>query len=325
MTPPTTTGSGWGMASEYPENQGEFEKWFRTDDDCKEYLSRVRWPTGFVCRACEANQAWRMQDGGYRCKACRRDTSLTAGTLFQDSRKPLLFWFRALWHVTSQKNGASALGLQRALGLGSYTTAWLWLHKLRRAMVRPNRDCLSGKVEVDETYVGGEVTGLRGRSGAGKSLVAIAVQAKGAAIGRIRMQVIPDASKATLHTFVRQTVEAGSTVHTDGWDSYKGLDAWGYQHCISTLKGRGSSAATELLPRVHLIAALLKRWLLGTHQGAVSPAHLDYYLDEFTFRFNRRTSASRGLLFFRLVQQSLAVEPVIAATIFGGKKLSPPL
>lgn len=239
-------------------------------------------------------------------------------------RKPLLFWFRALWQVTGQKNGASALGLQRALGLGSYTTAWVWLHKLRRAMVRPNRDRLSGKVEVDETYVGGEVTGLRGRSGAGKSLVAIAVQAKGASMGRIRMRTIPNASKATLHAFVRQTVEVGSVVHTDGWDSYKGLGPLGYQHCVSTLKGHGASAATKLMPRVHLIAALLKRWLLGTHQGAVSPEHLDYYLDEFTFRFNRRTSASRGLLFYRLVQQTVAVEPITAAAIFGGKKPQPP-
>ena len=242
-----------------------------------------------------------------------------AGTLFQDSRKPLGFWFRALWYVTNQKSGASALGLQRTLGLGSYATAWLWLHKMRRAMVRPGRDRLNGRVEVDETFVGGEVHGLRGRSGAGKSLVAIAAQAQGRGLGRIRMRCLPDASKAALHAFVRQTIEPGSVVHTDGWDSYKGLAALGYAHEVSALKGRGASAATELLPRVHLVASLLKRWLLGTHHGAVSPEHLDYYLDEFTFRFNRRTSASRGLLFYRLIQQAVALRPVVSADLFGGK------
>lgn len=307
------------MGEDYPKNLWEFERRFRTEADCVEYLIKLRWPAGFRCPDCGSEKAWLVRRGRYKCRSCRRETSVTAGTLFQDSRKPLGFWFRALWHVTNQKSGASALDLQRALGLGSYVTAWLWLHKIRRAMVRPGRDRLNGRVEVDETYVGGEVSGLRGRSGAGKSLVAIAAQAQGRGLGRIRMQCIPNATKAALHAFVQRTIEPGSLVHTDGFDSYKGLAALGYEHEVSVLKGRGASAATESLPRVHLVASLLKRWLLGTHQGAVSPAHLDYYLDEFTFRFNRRTSASRGLLFYRLIQQAISLRPISAADIFGGK------
>lgn len=307
------------MGEDYPKNLWDFESRFKTDADCVEYLIKLRWPNGFVCPGCGSDQAWMVRRGRYKCRSCRRETSVLAGTLFQDSRKPLVFWFRALWHVTNQKSGTSALGLQRALDLGSYTTAWLWLHKMRRAMVRPGRDRLSGRVEVDETFVGGEVVGLKGRSGASKTLVAIAVQEKGQGLGRIRMRCIPDASKATLHAFIQQMVEPGSIVHTDGWDSYKGMSALGYEHKVSALKGRPASAATELLPRVHLVASLLKRWLLGTHQGAVSPEHLDYYLDEFTFRFNRRASASRGLLFYRLINQAVNLNPIAGNDIFGGK------
>jgi len=319
MTPPTPTGSGEGVKEDYPKDWLAFEKRFGTEADCAEYLVKVRWPEGFVCPGCGGKRAWSIRGGRYKCEHCRRETSVTAGTLFQDSHKPLGFWLRAFWHVTQAKSGASATDLQRALGLGSYVTAWLWLHKMRRAMVRPGRDRLSGQVEVDETYVGGETLGARGRSGRGKTLVAIAAQIRGRGLGRIRMHCIPNASKVTLQAFVQQVVEPGSVVYTDGLDSYKGLGALGYQHEVYILKGRGPSAATELLPRVHLVASLLKRWLLGTHQGAVRPAHLDYYLDEFTFRFNRRASASRGLLFYRLVQQALSVRPIAGSTIFGGK------
>ena len=309
-----------GVKGDYPRNLLEFERYFRSETDCLEYLGKVRWPDGFVCPNCGNRQSWTLRRGRYKCRSCRGETTITDGSLFQDTRKPLRLWLQALWHVTNSKSGTSALGLQRALGLGSYTTAWLWLHKMRRAMVRPGRDRLSGRVEVDETFVGGEIHGLRGRSGVGKRLVAFAVQVKGQGIGRIRMNCVPEASKASLHGFIQQAIEPGSTVHTDGWDSYKGLSTLGYRHEISALKGRGPAAATELLPRVHLVASLLKRWLLGTHQGAVSPEHLDYYLDEFTFRFNRRSSASRGLLFYRLVQQALNVEAVAGSSIFGGKK-----
>ena len=195
------------------------------------------------------------------------------------------------------KNGGSALGLQRVLGLNTYETAWGWLHKLRRAMVRPGRDGLSGWVEVDETYLGGLEEGAAGRRHMDKALIVIAAQADGKRIGRIRMRAIQDASAASLHPFVKDCVAPASTVHTDGWQGYQGLDQIGYDHEVTVLRGNRKDAG-KLLPRVHLVASLLKRWLLGTHQGAVSHAHLPYYLDEFTFRFNRRTSRSRGKLFF---------------------------
>jgi len=217
-------------------------------------------------------------------------------------------WFRAIWAVTTQKSGASALGLQRVLGI-SYKTAWTWLHKIRRAMIRPGRDRLQGTIEVDETYIGALEEEAHGREIGKKALVVVAAQADGKRIGRIRMRKIPDASGASLLPFVRDFVEPGSCVHTDGWAGYKDLTSAGYDHKVSII-GPKRKMATELLPRVHLVVSLLKRWLLGTHQGAVSYEHLDYYLDEFCFRFNRRTSRSRGMLFYRLLQQPVAVDAV---------------
>jgi transposase-like protein len=214
-----------------------------------------------------------------------------------------------MYWVTTQKNGASALGLQRVLGLGSYKTAWTWLHKLRRAMVRPGRESLTGRVEVDETFVGGVEEGARGRQTERKALVVIAAQEDGPGIGRIRMRRILDASSENLMPFVKDVIEPGSTVHTDGWLGYLPVESAGYDHEVTFLKGKKDSPS-ELMPRVHRVASLLKRWLMGTHQGAVTPEHLDYYLDEFTFRFNRRRSANRGKLFYRLVQQAVAIEPV---------------
>jgi transposase-like protein len=245
----------------------------------------------------------------FQCADCDRQTSVTAGTIFQDTRTPLPVWFRAMWWVTTQKNGSSALGLQRVLGLKSYETAWAWLHKFRRAMVRPGRDLLTGRVEVDECYVGGPEEGLPGRLNLEKALVVVAAEEDGTRIGRIRLRQIVDASAESLIPFVRESVVSGSTVHTDGWLGYLPLKKNGYQHDVTYLK-QSTQAASELLPRVHLVISLLKRWMMGTHQGAISHKHLDYYLDEFTFRFNRRRSKSRGKLFFRLAQQAVAVDPV---------------
>ena len=214
-----------------------------------------------------------------------------------------------MWFVTSQKHGVSALGLQRVLGLGSYQTAWAWLHKLRRAMVRPGRDRLSGVVEVDETYVGSaSEEGVRGRGSERKAIIVIAAEENGSGIGRIRLLSVPDVSGSTLQGFVEQAVAPGSVVHTDGWRSYSGLEAKGYKHRVTKVS-RSEELAHELMPRVHRVASLLKRWLLGTHQGAVSVSHLAYYLDEFTFRFNRRTARSRGMLFYRLAEQAVAIDP----------------
>ncbi len=233
-----------------------------------------------------------------------------------------------MWWVTSQKTGVSALGLKRVLGLGSYQTAWAWLHKLRRAMVRPGRQRLTGRVEIDETYVGGHETeregGVRGRGTMRKTLVAIAAEEDGAGIGRIRMQRINGASRANLERFIRASVEPGAAIHTDGWRGYARIEALGYLHKVTTIK-HVDGTASEAMPRVHRVASLLKRWLLGTHQGAVSHEHLDYYLDEFTFRFNRRKSQSRGKLFYRLVQQAAAVDPVPYSRLIGRSKKPQPV
>lgn len=309
------------METDYPSDELEFTERFGTEEDCRAYLEQLRWPEGFVCPRCGHRVGWKIRRQQSQCAACLYPVSVTAGTIFQDTHKPLRLWFRAAWYVTGQKYGASALGLQRVLGLGSYFTAWSWLHKLRRAMVRPGREALSGRVEVDETYVGGLAEGKRGRGSENKALVAIAAEEDGAGIGRIRMARVRDAAAVSLHAFIRSAVAAGSVVHTDAWEGYTGLAQQGYEHEVTCLRGQGKGAASALLPRVHRVASLLKRWLLGTHQGAVRPDHLDYYLDEFTFRFNRRTSRSRGKLFYRLLQQTVQVDPSPYKEMVGGRPL----
>lgn len=294
---------------DYPRTLEDFEARFADEAACREYLVALRWPEGPVCPRCDSKQMWCTKRGLVSCGACGHQTSVTAGTIFHDTRKPLQMWFRAIWWVTSQKTGSSALGLQRILGLGSYRTAWTWLHKLRRAMVRPGRERLSGRVEVDETYLGGSEEGVRGRQTERKALIVVAAEEKGGRrIGRIRMRRVEDASADSLHPFVCDSVEPGSVLHTDGWGGYAGLDKKGYKHDVTVLASRTESAS-ELLPRVHRVISLLKRWLGATHQGAVSHEHLDYYLDEFTFRFNRRNSRYRGKLFYRLLQNAVAIEP----------------
>jgi transposase-like protein len=225
-----------------------------------------------------------------------------------------------MWFVTSQKDGASALGLKRVLGLGSYQTAWTWLHKMRHAMVRPGRDQLCGRVEVDEIYVGGsDVGGKPGRGSERKKIVVIAVEVhlpKG--FGRVRMRRIPDVSRANLVPFVCDVVEKGSEILTDGWSGYNELSKCGYRHERAVFSKTGDPSHVSM-PGVHRIAALLKRWLLSTHQGAVRGKHLDYYLDEYTFRFNRRTSKSRGMLFYRLMEQAAMTAPLSYRQIVNGK------
>lgn len=301
---------------EYPTTILEFEARFATEEACRDYLVSLRWPEGFACPACGHPRAWWTGRGLLHCARCGQQSSVTAGTILQDTRKPLRLWFRAMWYVTSQKGGVSALGLQRVLGVGSYHTAWAWLHKLRRAMVRPGRDRLAGQVQVDETSVGGGQPGKRGRGAAGKCLVVIAAEHEGDRIGRMRLRRVPNGSREHLHGALREAIEPGSLVETDGFQGYNGLAQWGYRHTVQ----RGTDELGEHpLPHCHRVAALLQRWWLGTHQGAIRPSHLDYYLDEFTFRFNRRTSHSRGLLFYRLAQQAMAIEPVPESQLRGSR------
>lgn len=294
--------------TDYPGDLMDFEAQFGSEQACRDYLFALRWPDGFRCPRCGHGESWPVRSTLFQCAACGRQTSLTAGTIFQDTRKPLTLWFRAIWWLTGQKTGTSALGLQRVLGLGSYQTAWAWLHKLRRAMVRPGRDRLAGRVEIDETYLGRGGKGVRGRQTHRKPLIAMACEEQGKGIGRIRLRHVQDASAKSLMPFIRGAVEPGSVIHTDGWLGYEQLEKAGYIHQVTFVEGQDKTAS-ELFPRVHQVASLLKRWLLGTHQGAVSEEHLDYYLDEFTFCFNRRRSRSRGLLFRKLLEQAVEVEP----------------
>jgi transposase-like protein len=298
----------------YPATILEFRDWFATEQACRDYIARLRWPSGFVCPRCQTTKAWTMKRGLFWCQQCDHQVSATAGTLFNDTHKPLRLWFEAMWYVTSQKYGVSALGLQRVLGLGSYHTAWKWLHKLRRAMVRPGRDRLSGVVEVDEIFIGGERSGKRGRGAGGKTLVVIAAQEAEQGIGRVRLGRVANAAGESLEPAVQQMVEPGTEVHTDGWRGYNGLAGLGYKH---TIIRETPELGDNLLPLANRVASLLKRWLLGTHQGAVQSSHLDYYLDEYTFRFNRRTSKSRGLLFYRLISQAVHLNPILGSELSG--------
>jgi transposase-like protein len=301
--------------ADYPRTVLEFNDRFQDESACRVYPESIRWPDGPRCPRCPQAKVWTMKAPFYRCAVCGHDFTVTAGTLFADTHLPLRLWFQAMWHVVNQKSGASALGVQRVLGFGSYRTAWNWLHKLRRAMVRPGRDRLSGTVEMDEVYIGGERPGKRGRGAAGKALVLVAAQVDGSKIGRIRLARVADASAPVLSQATLAAVSPGSRVLTDAWSGYAGLKTNGYHHSVVR---ESAIVGDNLLPRANRVAALLQRWLLGTHQGAVALADLDYYLDEFTFRFNRRTSGSRGLLFHRLVAQALALAPVRGDELVGG-------
>jgi len=298
----------------YPRSAGEFQSWFATDADCLDYLDWLRWPEGFICPRCGHAGGWPVADGRYKCSSCGGRTSVTAGTLFDRRRTPLTVWFTACWMFATGKDGVSALSLQRALEIGSYPTAWAMLHRLRSVLVRPGRERLTGMVEVDETFIGGEEAGLRGGRARGKKvLTGIAVEVTPPrGMGRCRMAPLADASAKSLHAFVTDHVEPGATVITDAWQGYRGLDKLGYLHDRRSQRAAQACGDDpgELLPAVHRIASLIKRWLLGTHQGSVELAHLPSYINEFAFRFNRRRSRSRGLVFYRVLELAIAHDPV---------------
>ncbi|MEO7131822.1 MAG: IS1595 family transposase [Dermatophilaceae bacterium] len=292
---------------DYPGTYQQLLAWFPDNQACLDYLARLRWPEGFVCPACGHDQSWRTGTGLWMCKECERRTSVTAGTIFHRTRTPLSTWFAAIWFLTSQKNGMSALGLQRVLGFGSYETAWAWLHKLRRAMVRPERDKLRGIVELDETMLGGVSHGKFGGA-SDKAVVMVAVERNGTRkLGRVRLAVAQRPATLEIIDFATSVIEPGSTVHTDGATMFKRLTALGYTH-VGTAGYKAEDQAS-VLPGVHLVASLLKRWMIGTLHYRVEEHQLPYYLDEYTFRFNRRTSKSRGLLFYRLLEQAVETGP----------------
>ena len=299
---------------DYPRTWNEFLDWFGSEEACLAYLEKLRWPRGFVCPECAvAEPAYRSSRGRLMCRSCGRQSTVTAGTIFDKTRTPLRVWLAAAWYLTNQKQGVSALGLQRVLGLGSYQTAWTLLHRYRRAMVRPARERLKGLVEVDESYLAitdRQSPAARGKSQTNKVFVILAVEVlEPRGFGRIRLRRIPDDSETSVIPFVQASIQPGARVRTDGSAAYRSLKTLGFEHERQVHLGSRVPAHVSMAG-VHRIAALLKRWLLGTHHGSVQPEHLDAYLDEFVFRFNRRTSLSRGLLFYRLLEQAVATDPV---------------
>ena len=316
---------------DYPGTWEQFLDWFPDEEVCREYLVRLRWPQGFVCPRCgEACEAHQVSRARLMCRHCRYQGTVTAGTIFDKTRTSLRSWFAAVWYITNQKQGVTALGLQRVLGMGSYQTAWMMLHRLRRAMIRPGRERLNGVVEVDESFVGRSAANKRRVGKQAKrladqynmrrSIIAIAVEIKEPkGFGRVRLRRIPDTSEASLLPFIQDSIEPGSNVRTDGSWAYRALRENGYHRDKKVMAGADDPAHVSM-PGVHRVAALLKRWLLGTHQGSVRPHQIDAYLDEFTFRFNRRSSRSRGLLFYRLLEQAVVTEPVTYGQIVGDAK-----
>lgn len=303
---------------DYPNTYRGFVEMFPHKSACEAYLAKLRWPQGFVCPACKNNEIpWNSSRGRLTCSRCRHRTTISAGTIFDKTRTPLTTWFEAAWHVSTAKNGMSAKTLERTLGT-NYRVAWAMLHRFRVAMVDANRKQLSGTVEVDETLIGGAKRGGKRGRGAEKSVVIIAVEIKEPmGFGRIRMRHVPDASGSNLIPFVCDVTTPGSIVHTDGWSGYNGLESKGFNRKITVQSSSGDPAHVSM-PGVHRVASLLKRWILGTHQGAIVPEHLQSYLEEFTFRFNRRTSRSRGLVFRRLLEHAVATTPVTECDVKNG-------
>lgn len=293
--------------ADFPKTQLEFEDRFSTEEACRSYLMSLRWPHGFRCPNCGHTHGWVNNRSLIECSNCHHQASLTAGTILEGTRKPLRMWFIAMWWVCTQKTGGSAVGLKRILGLGSYKTAWTWLHKIRTAMIRAGREKLSHNVQIDDAFIGGEESGVSGRESFKKARIVVAVEIKetGRGLGRIRMRHILDFSASSLIPFVMDFVEPGSVVQTDGWRGYSSLEEKGFQHIII----RANSSPETPLPHVNRVISLLKRWLLGTHQGRVTQKHLQHYLDEFVFRHNRRKSKHVGLLFQRILKQSSESAP----------------
>jgi transposase-like protein len=305
------------IMEDFPKSEIEFDQRFLDPSACYQYLFTMKWPQGFRCFKCNHQHYWVSKKHIYICQRCQHNHSLTAGTIMDSSKKPITYWFKAMWWFTTRKSGINAVNLKELLGLGSYTTAWTWLQKLRRCTIRKDREKLSGNVEIDEFFIGGQKSGKRGRGSTGKTIVVAAVERNGEKLGRIRLKVIPSCSSASLVTFINDTVEAGSTVYTDGWKGYYGLDGTHYQ----VFQNRASSK-DSVLPGVHLIASLVKRMIIGTHHGRFDPHYLQHYLDEYVFRFNRRNSKSIGKKFMRIVQQVVSSTKITFSHLINGANSS---
>jgi len=311
------------LLRDLPRDLPSFLRRFGSDAKCRAYLVRARWPAGFRCAGCGHDRAYSHKRRLIEeCRACGKQHSILAGTIFEQTKTGLARWFLAIYLVTSSKGGISAMELQRQMGFGSYGTAWSWLHKIRKAMVRPQRAPLGERVEADETYVGGPRPGKPGRGAGGKALVAGAVEsgrgkARGRRLGRLRLAAVPDASANSLSGFLARNVATPGVIATDGWSGYGGLAARGFAHTPINLTRSWGDAALRL-PAIHLVFGLAKRWLLGTHHGAVSTKHLQAYLDEYVFRFNRRTATSIAHRFARVIEQAVLTPPLTYRGIVHG-------
>ncbi|MGI8521717.1 MAG: IS1595 family transposase [Nocardioides sp.] len=300
---------------DYPMTFQDFRSWFPDDHSCRKYLAELRWPDGFSCPTCGCGECWLVARELRMCVECSLKTSVTSGTIFHRSHTPLSTWFAAVWFVTSSKNGISAQGLQDALGFGSYETAWAWLHKLRRAMVRPDSELLGTvpgtTVELDQSFLGGKSSGKLGAS-SDKSPITIAVErtARGR-LGRVRLELAEKPGGLDMLDFATEVIAPGATIHTDGARMFLRLTELGYTHHAtpSTKRGIKVEDPDAVMPGPHLVSSLLKRWTAGTLHHRLSYRHMPYYLDEFTFRFNRRNSRARGMLFYRLLQQAVDTDP----------------
>lgn len=287
---------------DFPKSEIEFDQRFSNPNACYDYLFSFKWPDGFECQKCANKRYWISSRHLYICTKCQFQHSLTAGTIMDSSKKPITYWFKAMWWFTTRKSGINAVDLKELLGLGSYHTAWSWLQKLRRCTIRKNREKLAGRVEVDEFVIGSHRPGKRGRGAEGKTIVAAAVERSdiNRKIGRIRLHVILDYTAFSLETFIDENIEPGSTIVTDSLTSYRPI-----------IKDQNHAPVNQSRPDydhdslygVHLVTSLVKRLIRGTFQGRFEPKYLQNYLDEYVFRFNRRKSRSIGKKFMRIVQQ----------------------
>lgn len=295
-----------------PKSFTEFEKRFGTETDCEEFLFRVRYPDGFVCPRCGSSRGWSLRGGRLTECANGHKVSLTAGTVLHGTRQDLKTWFQAVFFMTTLTPGISAVQLRHQLGMKRYETAFQMMHKIRSVLVAPGREVLHGEVEVDETFIGGKDADRDGRGG-DKTLVVGAVELTSFThvssgkirrrSGRLRLQAVPDASANSLTGFIEHEVESGATVFTDGWDGYRPLTRRGFHH-QRIVQGKGREAI-PILPHIHRVFSNLKAWLQGTHHGRIEPKYLQAYLNEYTFRFNRRFW--RGPAFLRAL--TLMVQP----------------
>ncbi len=329
------------LPADLPADLPSFVLRFGTDEQCREHLFRSRWPNGFRCTAenCAGTHCYALSCRiAYECADCGKQHSLLVDTILEQTKTGLARWFLAMFLVTSSKRGISAAELQRQMNFGSYQTAWAWLHKIRRAMVDPKRlplaEPVAGAVQTDESYLGAAKPGKRGRGAEGKAIIAGAVETRIVEVpkaksrsraedrdegqpveteprlqlGRIRLAVVPDVGADSLEPFVTTNVAAAASIRTDGAKGYNGLTGHGFRHeAVNMSKlSKAELALDDPLGAAHLVFSHVKRWLLGTHHGGQSHKHLQRYLDEFVFRFNRRRAVSISHRFDKLLQ--IAIE-----------------